>query len=104
MKTDAKHGKTPCRLVWLVYNAVWHSGVGPDAVVANVAQLVEQRFRKARVAGSSPVVGSILSSFFFATDGHHVERGKQIKHRFSPIFPACGDSCREPVLGTLEGI
>jgi hypothetical protein len=28
-------------------------------VVANVAQLVEQRFRKARVAGSSPVVGSI---------------------------------------------
>ena len=30
------------------------------AVVANVAQLVEQRFRKARVAGSSPVVGSIL--------------------------------------------
>jgi hypothetical protein len=29
-------------------------------VVANVAQLVEQRFRKARVAGSSPVVGSIF--------------------------------------------
>jgi hypothetical protein len=28
--------------------------------VANVAQLVEQRFRKARVAGSSPVVGSIF--------------------------------------------
>jgi hypothetical protein len=28
---------------------------------ANVAQLVEQRFRKARVAGSSPVVGSIFT-------------------------------------------
>jgi hypothetical protein len=31
---------------------------------ANVAQLVEQRFRKARVAGSSPVVGSIFIFFF----------------------------------------
>jgi hypothetical protein len=30
--------------------------------VANVAQLVEQRFRKARVAGSNPVVGSNLST------------------------------------------
>jgi hypothetical protein len=32
--------------------------------VANVAQLVEQRFRKARVAGSSPVVGSINGMFW----------------------------------------
>jgi hypothetical protein len=32
----------------------------PGLEFANVAQLVEQRFRKARVAGSSPVVGSIL--------------------------------------------
>jgi hypothetical protein len=29
------------------------------ASVADVAQLVEQRFRKAQVAGSSPVIGSI---------------------------------------------
>jgi hypothetical protein len=32
---------------------------GREGMVANVAQLVEQRFRKARVAGSIPVVGSI---------------------------------------------
>ena len=36
----------------------------PGNGVANVAQLVEQRFRKARVAGSSPVVGSIFKCFF----------------------------------------
>jgi hypothetical protein len=35
---------------------------GREEVVANVAQLVEQRFRKARVAGSIPVVGSIYFS------------------------------------------
>ena len=55
--------KTPCRSVLPAYSTVWHSGVGPGAVVANVAQLVEQRFRKARVAGSSPVVGSIQKAF-----------------------------------------
>ena len=32
----------------------------PFRSFANIAQLVEQRFRKARVAGSSPVVGSSL--------------------------------------------
>ena len=72
--------KTPCRLVWLVYTTVWHSGVRPGAMVANVAQLVEQRFRKARVAGSSPVVGSILFQLLFC------HRWTQIKHRFLQYF------------------
>ena len=63
--TPGIDSKTPCPFVLRVYNTVWHSGLAPDAVVANVAQLVEQRFRKARVAGSSPVVGSILFQPFF---------------------------------------
>jgi hypothetical protein len=59
MKGNSDTSETACRFDWLVYNTVWHFGLWPNAMVANVAQLVEQRFRKARVAGSSPVVGSI---------------------------------------------
>jgi hypothetical protein len=36
--------------------------VWPFSLLADVAQLVEQRFRKPQVTGSNPVVGSILRS------------------------------------------
>ena len=37
---------------------------------ADVAQLVEQRFRKPQVTGSNPVVGSLLSQKHFTNENH----------------------------------
>ena len=38
-------------------------GIMPDTDFANVAQLVEQRFRKPQVVGSIPTVGSNFQTF-----------------------------------------
>src|SRR5215469_8549022 len=46
--------------------------------VANVAQLVEQRFRKARVAGSSPVVGSIPPIYDFGFTIYESQGGSKM--------------------------
>jgi hypothetical protein len=37
---------------------------------ADVAQLVEQRFRKPQVTGSNPVVGSLLSQEHLTNENH----------------------------------
>jgi hypothetical protein len=65
---------------------------------ADVAQLVEQRFRKPQVTGSNPVVGSLLSQKHFTNENHREFQTLNEEENIMPLvsqITACAVPFRE---------